>query len=53
MPQMAPMSWMILFLFFSMMLIMFSTMNYYHYSPEIKKSETNVSMNHSKKSWKW
>nr|YP_009142419.1 ATP synthase F0 subunit 8 [Platycnemis foliacea]AKH04371.1 ATP synthase F0 subunit 8 [Platycnemis foliacea] len=52
MPQMAPMSWLILFLFFSIMLIMFSTMNYYHYTPMIKKSE-KTSFKKLTMNWKW
>nr|UFZ13945.1 ATP synthase F0 subunit 8 [Taeniochauliodes attenuatus] len=52
MPQMSPMNWLLLFMFFSMMLMLFNIMNYYLINPlpmkhYIKNSKMN-SLN-----WKW
>nr|AGC81798.1 ATP synthase F0 subunit 8 [Cordulia aenea] len=52
-PQMAPMSWTILFLLFSLMLIMINTLNYYLFSPKISLQESTKKMTISTKSWKW
>nr|UFZ13958.1 ATP synthase F0 subunit 8 [Taeniochauliodes natalensis] len=52
MPQMSPMNWLMLFLFFSMMLIMFNIMNYYLINPlSMKYSIKNFKMNSL--NWKW
>nr|YP_010161937.1 ATP synthase F0 subunit 8 [Tachycines zorzini]QRI61339.1 ATP synthase F0 subunit 8 [Tachycines zorzini] len=52
MPQMAPISWLVLFIMFSMSLIMFCSMNYFIMSlPTPSSSKSNIikkSMN-----WKW
>nr|YP_009694026.1 ATP synthase F0 subunit 8 [Amphinemura longispina]QEI04305.1 ATP synthase F0 subunit 8 [Amphinemura longispina] len=52
MPQMAPISWLTLFIAFSLTLLIFNTMNYYSVlpkSPEIsQKTISSDSMN-----WKW
>nr|YP_010022237.1 ATP synthase F0 subunit 8 [Neurigona zhejiangensis]QOL12427.1 ATP synthase F0 subunit 8 [Neurigona zhejiangensis] len=52
MPQMAPLSWLILFFVFTLSFIMFCIMNYFIYSPQ------PTLMKSSKKSftafnWKW
>nr|QNE85599.1 ATP synthase F0 subunit 8 [Chrysotimus molliculus] len=54
MPQMAPISWLSLYVIFSMTLIMFCIMNYYSYLPSMSKTNEN-SMKDSFKSmnWKW
>nr|YP_009117991.1 ATP synthase F0 subunit 8 [Brachythemis contaminata]AJE75779.1 ATP synthase F0 subunit 8 [Brachythemis contaminata] len=52
MPQMAPMSWIMLFIFFSLMLITFNVMNYYLYTPHIKNMY-DVSKTKKKMSWMW
>nr|YP_010725869.1 ATP synthase F0 subunit 8 [Nihonogomphus semanticus]WDY83471.1 ATP synthase F0 subunit 8 [Nihonogomphus semanticus] len=53
MPQMAPMSWLLLFLFFTLSMILFNMMNYYLYSPKIQSStEDNIKKTESK-NWKW
>nr|URX52645.1 ATP synthase F0 subunit 8 [Neotermes luykxi] len=52
MPQMMPMSWLIMFIMFSMTLILFTTANYYTKMPKTKtitKSETST----NPLSWKW
>nr|QWQ55641.1 ATP synthase F0 subunit 8 [Diestrammena sp.] len=52
MPQMAPISWLLLFIMFSLSLIMFCSMNYFitmYSTPSQKKSAiSKKSMN-----WKW
>nr|YP_010321741.1 ATP synthase F0 subunit 8 [Asiagomphus coreanus]UKO32835.1 ATP synthase F0 subunit 8 [Asiagomphus coreanus] len=53
MPQMAPMSWLLLFLFFTMMLIMFNTMNYYLFIPKIESRKTSATSKILNMSWKW
>nr|AND97187.1 ATP synthase F0 subunit 8 [Statilia sp. FY-2016a] len=52
MPQMMPLNWMMLFSFFSIMLIMFSIMNYY---TPFNKATCMSSSNPTKKilTWKW
>nr|AAO34330.1 ATP synthase F0 subunit 8 [Megalagrion pacificum]AAO34333.1 ATP synthase F0 subunit 8 [Megalagrion pacificum] len=48
MPQMAPMSWLMLFVFFTMSLLFILTMNYYLYIPtmetELQKEEQKSKM---------
>nr|YP_003875593.1 ATP synthase F0 subunit 8 [Euphaea formosa]ADM33810.1 ATP synthase F0 subunit 8 [Euphaea formosa] len=52
MPQMAPMSWLILFTVFCMTLMVVSSINYYLYTPLIEK--TTQEMKTTKKmNWKW
>nr|YP_006503938.1 ATP synthase F0 subunit 8 [Neotermes insularis]AFM92438.1 ATP synthase F0 subunit 8 [Neotermes insularis] len=52
MPQMMPLSWLMLFIMFSMTLILFATMNFYTSIPELKhimkKEIIKKSMN-----WSW
>nr|URX53827.1 ATP synthase F0 subunit 8 [Glyptotermes sp. 13 AB-2022a]URX53853.1 ATP synthase F0 subunit 8 [Postelectrotermes sp. 2 AB-2022a]URX53866.1 ATP synthase F0 subunit 8 [Postelectrotermes sp. 2 AB-2022a] len=52
MPQMMPLSWMLLFMMFSMTLILFATMNYY---TNIQKAKTTKKEKIPTKtmSWKW
>nr|ANP26552.1 ATP synthase F0 subunit 8 [Mnais costalis] len=52
MPQMAPMSWTVLFLMFSVVMTIMATMNYYQYAPTTNKITTkNAPKTHM--SWKW
>nr|AUN88081.1 ATP synthase F0 subunit 8 [Somatochlora hineana] len=53
MPQMAPMSWIILFIFFSIMLIMINTLNYYLFNPKIHIQEHSKKSSIMTKNWKW
>nr|YP_010725882.1 ATP synthase F0 subunit 8 [Nihonogomphus lieftincki]WDY83484.1 ATP synthase F0 subunit 8 [Nihonogomphus lieftincki] len=53
MPQMAPMSWLLLFLFFTLSMILFNVMNYYLYIPKIQSSQTNNIKKTESKNWKW
>nr|URX53723.1 ATP synthase F0 subunit 8 [Postelectrotermes sp. 2 AB-2022a] len=52
MPQMMPLSWLLLFLMFSMALVLFATMNYY---TNIQKTETIKKKKIPTKTmnWKW
>nr|YP_010117782.1 ATP synthase F0 subunit 8 [Diplonevra peregrina]QPN53555.1 ATP synthase F0 subunit 8 [Diplonevra peregrina] len=52
MPQMAPISWLLLFIIFSMTFIMVNILNYYNF---IYKSEISSHKSISSKSmnWKW
>nr|ATA58359.1 ATP synthase F0 subunit 8 [Plistospilota sp. JZ-2017] len=52
MPQMMPLNWLVLFFFFSIMLILFNVMNYY--TPFNKISSRSYSkMNTKILTWKW
>nr|YP_009485885.1 ATP synthase F0 subunit 8 [Paroster mesosturtensis]AVZ66463.1 ATP synthase F0 subunit 8 [Paroster mesosturtensis] len=52
MPQMAPMNWLFLYLFFSMMFILFNFMNFYIFL--IKKNDLMIkSMPMKFMNWKW
>nr|YP_010725856.1 ATP synthase F0 subunit 8 [Asiagomphus septimus]WDY83458.1 ATP synthase F0 subunit 8 [Asiagomphus septimus] len=53
MPQMAPMSWVLLFLFFTIMLIMFNMMNYYLFIPKIESCKTSAASKIMNMAWKW
>nr|QTT60870.1 ATP synthase F0 subunit 8 [Potthastia sp. XL1561] len=54
MPQMAPISWLILFLFFSITLILFNILNYYCFSyKNVLSSENKNSLNLQSLNWKW
>nr|AIY62156.1 ATP synthase F0 subunit 8 [Glyptotermes sp. B TB-2014] len=52
MPQMMPLSWLILFILFSMALMLFASMNYYSYIPKTKVSQKSE-MNLKNMNWKW
>nr|AXS64991.1 ATP synthase F0 subunit 8 [Cerambycidae sp. 2 KM-2017] len=51
MPQMAPLNWLILFIYFTMIFLLFNVINYYSFLykvKSIKKSSKNTPFN-----WKW
>nr|YP_010166728.1 ATP synthase F0 subunit 8 [Oreodytes scitulus]QRV62832.1 ATP synthase F0 subunit 8 [Oreodytes scitulus] len=52
MPQMAPMNWLLLYIFFSVIFIMFNFMNYYSF---LIYKKINFFKKSSKKNlyWKW
>nr|YP_010693012.1 ATP synthase F0 subunit 8 [Rhagoletis batava]WCB98141.1 ATP synthase F0 subunit 8 [Rhagoletis batava]WCB98154.1 ATP synthase F0 subunit 8 [Rhagoletis batava]WCB98167.1 ATP synthase F0 subunit 8 [Rhagoletis batava] len=52
MPQMAPISWLSLFIIFSINLILFSMMNYYSMIPKSPKSQISQKSFESL-NWKW
>nr|YP_010046559.1 ATP synthase F0 subunit 8 [Coquillettidia linealis]QPJ78438.1 ATP synthase F0 subunit 8 [Coquillettidia linealis] len=53
MPQMAPISWLLLFFIFSFTLVIFNIKNYYcfYYSP--LQLTQNININQHKLNWKW
>nr|QLY89694.1 ATP synthase F0 subunit 8 [Ladona fulva] len=53
MPQMAPMSWSLLFMFFSCMLLMINMLNYYLFTTKIKISKENKNIKIKNNNWKW
>nr|AVN68087.1 ATP synthase F0 subunit 8 [Blattella lituricollis]WGO58214.1 ATP synthase F0 subunit 8 [Blattella foliolata] len=52
MPQMMPLSWLTLYLFFSSMLLIFAFMNYYSYIPQ-PSSTFKKNINIKIMNWKW
>nr|AVN68207.1 ATP synthase F0 subunit 8 [Cryptocercus meridianus] len=52
MPQMMPMSWTILFLFFSTTFMLFNFMSYFMYNPT-KKKQNQKKKQILEKTWKW
>nr|WKU84031.1 ATP synthase F0 subunit 8 [Ocyptamus dimidiatus] len=52
MPQMAPISWLFLFLLFSIIFILFNMMNYFIYIPMTFKSK-NLKISSFSMNWKW
>nr|YP_009995457.1 ATP synthase F0 subunit 8 [Ochthebius salinarius]QNP09912.1 ATP synthase F0 subunit 8 [Ochthebius salinarius] len=52
MPQMAPMNWLILFIMFTMIFLLFNSMNYFSFKYEIKNNN-NLSKIQKKLNWKW
>nr|YP_010895226.1 ATP synthase F0 subunit 8 [Orthoprosopa grisea]WJW73765.1 ATP synthase F0 subunit 8 [Orthoprosopa grisea] len=53
MPQMAPISWLTLFLLFSVIFMLFNMMNYFIYKPPILKSNIKNKMSINSMNWKW
>nr|UDD74618.1 ATP synthase F0 subunit 8 [Monodiamesa sp. 2 CZ-2021a] len=54
MPQMAPISWLILFFIFSITMILFNIMNYYCTLPKNVNSELSKSnFSNNSMNWKW
>nr|YP_009995236.1 ATP synthase F0 subunit 8 [Ochthebius plesiotypus]QNP09613.1 ATP synthase F0 subunit 8 [Ochthebius plesiotypus] len=52
MPQMAPMNWMMLFLMFSMIFMLFNSMNYFSFIYN-NKNKSKLTNNKNKINWKW
>nr|ASL24539.1 ATP synthase F0 subunit 8 [Semanotus bifasciatus] len=51
MPQMAPLNWLTLFIYFSLVMLMFNSINYYSFLYEIKsKTSKEKKMSYN---WKW
>nr|AVN68295.1 ATP synthase F0 subunit 8 [Lamproblatta albipalpus] len=51
MPQMMPLSWLMLMVFFSMTFMLFNFMNYFQMMPKPKKKEIKILSNLMP--WKW
>nr|YP_010946950.1 ATP synthase F0 subunit 8 [Sigmella ectobioides]WGO57707.1 ATP synthase F0 subunit 8 [Sigmella ectobioides] len=52
MPQMMPLSWLLLYFFFISLLMLFTLMNYYSHIPNPLKSTTKM-INTNPMNWKW
>nr|AXS65099.1 ATP synthase F0 subunit 8 [Cerambycidae sp. 4 KM-2017] len=52
MPQMMPLNWLMLFLFFLIVFLLFNIINYYSFKPFYKKSLINFK-NKKSFNWKW
>nr|QNV11748.1 ATP synthase F0 subunit 8 [Siphlonurus aestivalis] len=52
MPQMAPLSWLTLFIVFSLTLILFNLVNYFLYTPNAPSSAAGAFKTNSF-NWKW
>nr|ANJ70363.1 ATP synthase F0 subunit 8 [Colymbetes fuscus] len=53
MPQMAPMSWLTLYIFFAVIFMMFNFMNYYMFMINPSSQTTNKKMSKKSFNWKW
>nr|YP_010894823.1 ATP synthase F0 subunit 8 [Amiota femorata]WJW73336.1 ATP synthase F0 subunit 8 [Amiota femorata] len=53
MPQMAPISWLSLFIIFTISFILFSILNYYSYLPSSPKSTNLKKIVMNSMNWKW
>nr|WNN64243.1 ATP synthase F0 subunit 8 [Ceresium sinicum ornaticolle] len=51
MPQMAPMNWLMLLFYFTLIFILFNTVNYYSFLYQIKFSSKKIKK--SSFNWKW
>nr|AYR05187.1 ATP synthase F0 subunit 8 [Coleoptera sp. ACP-2013] len=51
MPQMAPLNWLILFMYFILMFYLFNTLNYFAFLTSPKKE--NLFFSKKNISWKW
>nr|YP_009532913.1 ATP synthase F0 subunit 8 [Mantispa japonica]AYG51249.1 ATP synthase F0 subunit 8 [Mantispa japonica] len=52
MPQMSPLSWWMLFIYFIIMLLMFNMMNYY-ITMYISPQSSSIKMSKKSMNWKW
>nr|YP_010835741.1 ATP synthase F0 subunit 8 [Themus foveicollis]WFS86424.1 ATP synthase F0 subunit 8 [Themus foveicollis] len=52
MPQMAPLSWLNLFVFFIIVFLIFNSLNYFYFNKP-SSSHNKTSINKVKMSWKW
>nr|QXU76332.1 ATP synthase F0 subunit 8 [Choroterpes yixingensis] len=53
MPQMAPLSWILLYIIFSLTLILFSSINFFNYNPSCFKDTSLKSISIKALNWKW
>uniref|UniRef100_A0AB39A6P6 ATP synthase complex subunit 8 n=1 Tax=Demicryptochironomus spatulatus TaxID=3231394 RepID=A0AB39A6P6_9DIPT len=55
MPQMSPMSWMILFFMFTMLFLFFNILKYFNFIPTFNPTKNNItfSLSNSPMTWKW
>uniref|UniRef100_A0AAU6QFM0 ATP synthase F0 subunit 8 n=1 Tax=Nepsalus decorillus TaxID=2950594 RepID=A0AAU6QFM0_9NEOP len=52
MPQMSPLSWWMLFMYFIMLMLMFSIMNYYIFFYTMTKKDS-IKLKIKSMNWKW
>nr|YP_009690001.1 ATP synthase F0 subunit 8 [Drosophila mercatorum]QEG54026.1 ATP synthase F0 subunit 8 [Drosophila mercatorum]UKE79680.1 ATP synthase F0 subunit 8 [Drosophila mercatorum]UKE79693.1 ATP synthase F0 subunit 8 [Drosophila mercatorum]UKE79706.1 ATP synthase F0 subunit 8 [Drosophila mercatorum]UKE79719.1 ATP synthase F0 subunit 8 [Drosophila mercatorum] len=53
MPQMAPISWLLLFFIFTITFIIFCSLNYYSYMPSSPKLNELNNIKLNSMNWKW
>nr|YP_009573123.1 ATP synthase F0 subunit 8 [Macromia daimoji]QBF44103.1 ATP synthase F0 subunit 8 [Macromia daimoji] len=53
MPQMAPMSWTLLFIFFTSILLIIATLNFFIYTPKQINMKSDFMIKKDSKAWKW
>nr|YP_007625227.1 ATP synthase F0 subunit 8 [Pseudolestes mirabilis]ACM63337.1 ATP synthase F0 subunit 8 [Pseudolestes mirabilis] len=53
MPQMAPMSWTLLFIMFSMTMVYISISNYYLYPTSMSNNNSQMPVQKHVNNWKW
>nr|APT41498.1 ATP synthase F0 subunit 8 [Trichopygomyia trichopyga] len=53
MPQMAPLMWLSLFIFFLLMYLLFNIMNYFSFMINNSSQENNKMLNKNTFNWKW
>nr|QPT74075.1 ATP synthase F0 subunit 8 [Micadina brachyptera] len=53
MPQMAPMSWMMIYLYFMLIMLMFITKIYFNMNNSMNSKSYMFSVNKNEKTWKW
>nr|AJF48476.1 ATP synthase F0 subunit 8 [Sweltsa longistyla] len=52
MPQMAPITWLSLFIAFSLILLIFNCVNYYSFKPQ-SPTTSSMSISQTPLNWKW
>nr|WRO44731.1 ATP synthase F0 subunit 8 [Falsopodabrus tridentatus] len=53
MPQMAPLSWLNLFIFFIMVFLIFNSLNYFYFNKSFLIQKQNIKTLKNKITWKW
>lgn len=53
MPQIAPISWLSLFIAFSLILLVFNCVNYYSFLPQIPQATDKTTISQTPLNWKW
>nr|YP_010159283.1 ATP synthase F0 subunit 8 [Paragnetina indentata]QRG31734.1 ATP synthase F0 subunit 8 [Paragnetina indentata] len=53
MPQMAPISWLLLFFTFSAILFLFNAINFFVFLPHAPQAQDNLKINQNPLTWKW
>nr|QHD47940.1 ATP synthase F0 subunit 8 [Kamimuria klapaleki] len=53
MPQMAPISWLILFFMFSLILMLFNFMNFFSFLPPTPSASYHTKIPQTPMNWKW